>query len=239
MAPRYPGFTWRGGGGGGSNSHRACSWHEVVSTAESSVKGWNDGANACHGYVGRYGDGEQYAEFDERVAGVKDDNGSVLTIETWDGLLPSTGRSPDGSFGPNDRRWTDEQAERIVDIIAWMSLPNTLNIPVRWMNATNERGHAPHRLGVRNPNGKVKTNTGPASWTAHDGKECPGDQRVLQLRDEIIPAAQKLAPALLSGACTTLPAGRVDVKFARSRYAGAVVLGETRQRTFIEKVLHW
>ena len=227
MVPRYPGFIWRGGGGSGFNAAEGCSWHEVVNIAEESVKSWNDGADACHGYVGRYGYGEQYADFDKQVAGVKDDNHRILTIESWDGLIPSTNRSPDGSFGPNDRRWDDGQAERIIDIIAWMSLPKPagLGIPVRWMNWTNERGHAPHRLGVRNPNGRVKTNTGPASWTRWNGKECPGDLRVLQLRDEIIPAAAVLAPLMRAGRVEPLPPGRVNVGAARARYSNQAAAG--------------
>lgn len=219
MTPRYPGAVWRGPGGNGNGCNpRACSWHEAVTTAETSVYEWNAGARACHGFVGRYGHAEQYADFDQAVSGVKDDNGSVLTWESWDGLLPATNRSPDGSFGPNDRGWTDEQVERIIDIVAWMV--SALGIPARWMDWTNERGHAPHRLGVRNPGGAVRTNTGPASWTKWNGKECPGDKRVVQLRDVIIPSAQRLAPLLASGSARPLPPGRVDVAAARARYSG-------------------
>lgn len=223
MTPRYPGATWRGPGGNGDGacSHRSCSWHEVVSTSNS-VYAWNAGARACHLYNGQQGQAEQYADFDERVSGTYQGNPDVLTVENWDGLLPSTGRSPDGSFGPNDRPFTDEQVERAIDEAAWMSLPAPigLGIPLRWMNTTREAGHAPHRLGVPRATGKVQIPYGPDQWTTHPGKECPGDQRVVQLRDVIIPGARVLAPLLAAGKVQTLPPGPVDVAFARARYRG-------------------
>lgn len=226
MAPKYPGAVWKPTGGNGDPCRpRAASWHEAVTTAEVSVYGWNQTAAACHGFIGRYGDAEQYVDFYEAVNGVAAGNGEVLTWETWDGLIPATNRSPDGSFGPNDRRWTDEQAERIVDIIAWQV--GALGIPARWMESTRERGNAPHRLGVPSAGGAVKINYGPDKWTKWAGKECPGDQRVKQLRDEIIPAAAILAPLLASGRASTLPPGRVNVAAARARYLGGAPVGRS------------
>lgn len=215
---KYPGARWYGIGGNGRPCNpRACSWHEAVTTAGvDGIAGWVSDARACHGFIGQDGDAGQYADFGEAVNGVKDDNGSVLTWETWDGLLPATNRSPDGSFGPNDRPWTPQQAERIADVMAWMV--DALGIPLRLMEWTNERGHGPHRLGVRNPDGAVRTNTGPASWTAHDGKQCPGDQRVRQL-PAIIARAQVIYGAVKAGA-GWLPTGPVNLAAALNRGGG-------------------
>jgi hypothetical protein len=212
----YPGADYRRtGGNGGRCSVRVQTFHEAVTISETSVYGWNQTAKACTGYIGRYGNCEQYCELEESVNGTYQGNSYATTWESWDGLLPATGRSPDGSFGPNDRGWTPEQCERIADIIAHGYIAK--GVPVRWMNATSEAGNAPHRLGVPRADGDVKIGYGPDQWTMHPGKQCPGDKRVLQLRDQIIPRAAVIAKAILEDRCTYLPRGPVDLESALAR----------------------
>lgn len=228
----YPGADYRRtGGNGGVCRPRSQSFHEAVTVAETSVFGWVQTARACHGFVGRYGNAEQYAEYEEAVSGVAAGNGEVTTWETWDGLLPATNRSPDGSFGPNDRGWTDEQCERIADIIAHGNV--ALGIPVRWMNTTREPGNAPHRLGVPQASGEVQIGYGPDAWTAHPGKQCPGDKRVLQLRDEIIPRAAVIAKAVMTGKCGWVPRGNVDLASALARTGDAAPAGDWWQQWWV------
>lgn len=212
------------GGNGGSCSYEACSWHEAVTTGTvDGLIGWTRTARACHMVIGQGGDVGQACDFHESVNGTAAGNGRMITVETWDGLLPATNRSPDGSFGPNDRAWNAQMAERIADIIAWMSMSKAaggLGIPIRAMNSTRETGHAPHRLGVPSAGGAVKIPYGPDQWTAWPGKECPGDRRVEQIRGPILTRAAELAGGMLAGNWGTLPPGPVDLVAAYKRGGG-------------------
>lgn len=228
MTPRYPGARWYGGTGNGDPcSHEGCSWHQAVTTAGvDNLIGWGQQAKSFHMVVARYGDCGQGADFDEAVNGTKDGNGRMLTVETWDDLLVSTERSPDGSHGANDFPWDDGQRERIVDIGAFLNIE--LGIPIRRMMNTRERGHAPHRLGVPSPSGSVDVGYGPDRWTKWPGKACCGDERIRQLFGDdlqcgpgsIIFDMQRLADAIRAGRATYLPTGNVDVAAARARYNG-------------------
>lgn len=214
MVARYPGARWipSGTDQGPNNGPNAFSWHEAVTTA-SSVAGWVETTNSCHGFIAKDGTAEQYKDFDRVAYGTLNGNQrGVVTWETWDDLLPSTNRSPDNSHGPNDFPWSPEQCERIADIIAWAS--TALNIPIHFMADTRERGHAPHRLGVPNPSGAVYVGFGQDTWTSHPGKQCPGDMRILQLRDKILPRARQLVGS------TPLPAGPVNLATALARAGG-------------------
>lgn len=215
MTPRYPGARWYGIGGNGDPCRpRACSWHEAVTTAGvDRIAGWVQSARACHGFTAEDGDAGQFADFHEAVNGTAAGNGEVLTWENWDGLLVATGRSPDGSFGPNDLDWTPAQFERNADIMAWMV--DALGIPLHLMASTRERGHGPHRLGVPQAGGRVKLNYGPDKWTAHPGKECPGDLRILAL-PAMLARAQVILDGVRAGRWGWLPQGPVDVANLRA-----------------------
>jgi LysM repeat protein len=200
----------------GYNSHRCMTHHEAVTTAGiTGIFGWTSGATACHGFTARYGEAAQYVDFDEIVSGTLDGNGYAITWETWDDLVPATNRSPDDSHGPNDFSWTAQQVERQADIAAWMV--DALGIPLHFMGSTREAGHAPHRLGVPNPTGDVDVGYGPDCWTSHAGKQCPGDRRILQLRDKVLPRAAVILAAVRAGRCGWLPTGDVNMDAALAR----------------------
>jgi hypothetical protein len=219
MTPRYPGARWipSGSDRGPNNGPVSFSWHEAVTTAGvDAIAGWVSQGDSCHGFVGRHGDTGQYKDFDRVAYGTLNGNQrGVVTWETWDDLLPATGMSPDGSHGSNDFPWTPEQCERIADIIAWANVE--LGIPIHFMRTTREPGHAPHRLGVPNFTGRVDIGYGPDQWTTSPGKSCPGDLRVLQLRDAILPRAAVLADGMRAGRWSTLPTGDVDIAAALAR----------------------
>lgn len=214
MTPRYPGARWYGiGGQGGSCSHRSMSWHQAVTTGGvDAIAGWTSTARACHGFTAKDGDAGQYAEFSASVAGVYNGNSQVCTWENWDGLLPATNRSPDGTFGPNDRDWTPAQFERNADLMAWAV--DGLGIPLHLMANTEEPGHGPHRLGVPQASGNVELHYGPTCWTMHPGKQCPGDLRILALPAMLARAAVILA-GVRAGRFGWLPTGPVDTSTLR------------------------
>jgi len=214
MTPRYPGARFYGQGGqGGRCTYRSCSWHEAVTAGGvDAIAGWNSSAGACHGFTGKDGDCGQYVDFHVSVAGVLNGNGQVLTWENWDGLVVSTNRSPDGSFGPNDIGWTPQQFERNADIMAWMV--DALGIPLHNMQNTEQPGHGPHRLGVPQASGKVQLNYGPTKWTSHAGKQCPGDERIRQL-PAMLARAAVIRDGVRAGRFGWLPTGPVDLSRVR------------------------
>lgn len=223
MTPRYPGAWWMPTGPSreGYNSHRCWTTHEAVTTGGvRAIHGWSSSAKACHGFTAQDGDCGQFVDFDQIVAGTYEGNGYAVTWENWDDLLPSTNRSPDGSHGPNDFPFSAQQVERNADIAAWAV--DAIGIPLDWMTNTRQAGHAPHRLGVPNPDGRINVGYGPDQWTTHPGKQCPGDMRIIQLRDVILPRARVILAAVRAGRCTWLPPGPVNLVAALARTGGAV-----------------
>lgn len=175
-ATRYPGAAWRPTGDDGEMSGiRGVSLHEAVTRAEETIFGWAQQAHACHFYVGRYGNCEQYIDVGRKAAGVKDGNPTMLTVETWDGLDVKTELDVDGR-GPNQTVWTPQQCERLADLIAWLHIEWGLPIRLMASSARSERGVAPHRWGIdpyRQLGGEI--------WTKHAGKQCPGTLRIGQI----------------------------------------------------------
>jgi DNA-directed RNA polymerase subunit F len=104
-------------------------------------------------------------------------NHRVISIETAD-------NAP--KFAKDIVRWTPNQADKIVDLIA--TLCKLYNIPAKLIPDTKpgRRGLAYHAQGIA-PN----LVPGGEKWSAARGKECPGDVRIKQFKEEIIPAVQK------------------------------------------------
>lgn len=223
MAKRYPGGRWiPTGDAGAMSSVRGCSWHEAVSRDEhgDGIAGWVRSAKSCHAYNGKNGDFAQYMDIGRKAYGVSQGNSTMLTVESYDGLKilenPYREVGIGGQYGDsaNTGRWDAGQAERAADFMAWLNLD--YGVPLRMMasSARSESGHAPHRWGIapwRQPGGE--------SWTAHDGKPCPGDLRVAQLPG-IVQRAKVIAAAIKAGKCSYLPPGPVDVVKALARTGG-------------------
>jgi hypothetical protein len=87
-----------------------------------------------------------------------DGNEYCISIETEDKHKPET-------------RWTDIQLERLVELITWIG--DQHDIPFRMVETTQERGIGFHRQFPE--------------WN-HDNHSCPGDTRLAQLKNELIPA---------------------------------------------------
>jgi hypothetical protein len=84
--------------------------------------------------------------------------------------------------GSDVPRFTPAQANSLVVLLSWLC--HRFGLPKKAISSScpNERGIGWHRFGIdpyRNPNCP--------SWSKSRGKACPGDRRIAQLRDEIIP----------------------------------------------------
>jgi hypothetical protein len=120
------------------------------------------------------------------------------------------------SFSSDLPRWTPKQAAKLIDLIAWeCSLAAHAACPSTWTcrkgvvwngvrvaippvlipdTKKSRRGLAVHRQGVKHSLGLGKVKgylvAGGEKWSTATGKECPGNARVQQFEDEIIPAVQ-------------------------------------------------
>jgi hypothetical protein len=106
-----------------------------------------------------------------------DGNHRLLSIETAD-------NAP--KFAKDIVRWTPKQAEAMVGLIA--ELCKKFDIPPVLVpdSKSTRRGLAYHAQGI--PPNLV---AGGEKWSNANGKECPGDVRIKQFKEEIIPAVQK------------------------------------------------
>jgi hypothetical protein len=136
-----------------------------------------------------------------------DGNGRVISIETADNAPK---RASD--IAP----WSDAQVEALVDLIVWECSPAAHeDCPAGWDchqgmtwrgvrvaippvlipdTKLGRRGLAVHRQGVRHSRGLDEPGflaTGGMRWSTSTGKECPGDERVRQFVEVVIPEVQR------------------------------------------------
>lgn len=114
-----------------------------------------------------------------------DGNWHIVSIETGDNAPQSA-----SDIAP----WTPAQLSSIVNLVAWLCL--TYNIPAKLIPDTKvgHRGIAYHRQGVE-PSTGAGTKAGylvkgGELWSSAVGKACPGEARITQLKDVVIPRVQ-------------------------------------------------
>ncbi|TKV61879.1 hypothetical protein FDO65_10165 [Nakamurella flava] len=229
MTPRYPGAYWMSAGKdqGPNNGPTTVSFHGCITNAGiEGVRSYVEQENTLHGYVAKDGTAAQYKDFDRIAYGMLDGNerGGV-TWETWDGLNVGTATYDDVNRGADARpegTWTDEECERIADIIAWDAI--VLGIPARTVTSTRDRAHGMHGHGIpsRATSGEgPNIYVGPDRWSKDNKKPCPGNKRIAQWPG-IIRRSQVIEAAVRAGRCGFLPQGPVDLRAALSRTAGGV-----------------
>lgn len=156
--------------------------HTMVGTLEGSIS-WSSRAGGSYWHFGLGGNGRlvQCQDLQFKSAANLNGNWHVIPIETADtkeGIFPSWS-------GSNVPAWTPAQLDKLVDLIAWLC--RRFNIPPVLIPDTRKgrRGIAYHRQGVdpwRVSGGEL--------WSKAYGKVCPGDRRIHQLVNIIIPRVQ-------------------------------------------------
>lgn len=141
------------------------------------------GTESHFGVGGPWGDGKdgvvyQWQDTARRADANLDGNHRVISIETGD-------NAP--QFPSQILPWTDRQLDAIVDLVAWAC--NEHDIPAVLIpdSKPGRRGIGYHRLGCEHSDGigshpgfLVK---GGERWSSSLGKECPGSQRIAQMRE--------------------------------------------------------
>jgi N-acetylmuramoyl-L-alanine amidase-like protein len=132
-----------------------------------------------YSHFGAGGDGKirQWQDLQFRAASDKDGNPFSISIECED-----HGPGFPAWSGSDVPRFTPAQADALVRLLSWLC--HRFGLPKRAIGSScpHERGIGWHRLGIdpwRQPNC--------LKWSKSRGKACPGDRRIAQLRNEIIP----------------------------------------------------
>lgn len=167
--------------------------HTMVGTLSGSWA-WANQAGNPYWHFGLGGDGTlwQCVDLDFRSAANLEGNYHVIPIETADMGAPFPSWS-----GSNVPAWTPAQVDKLVSLITWLC--KQFQIPPVLVPDTKpvRRGLAYHRQGIdpwRAPGGE--------KWSNATGKQCPGDRRITQFRNTVIPRVQ----AALTGEDDMTPA---------------------------------
>jgi hypothetical protein len=146
------------------------------------------GGVESHFGIGPRGECIQWQVLSHTADANLDGNHHVISIETADKGTPF----PEWS-GSNVPGWTKAQLDTIVDLVGWLSIQ--FSIPPELIPDTipGHRGIAYHRQGIE---GDFATKDGlvPGGerWSDDRGKVCPGNRRIRQLKDTVIPRVQEL-----------------------------------------------
>lgn len=173
-------------------SSRRMTRHDIVCVH--TIVGFAPGGTAAHFTTAANGEIVQCRDTTFRSAANLDGNHRVIAIENED-------QGP--RYGPWDTRdghavpaFTAEQCESIARICAWAHDAHAIPLDLAPDSRPGSRGIAFHRQGIdgnfgdyafggRVPGGEV--------WSGARGKVCPGDRRIRQLIDVIIPRARVIA----------------------------------------------
>lgn len=132
-------------------------------TAQRAYEYWRDSTNLeSHFGLGYAGDLAQYISTEVRADANASANARAVSLETASNLQHSD-------------PWTDAQVQKIIDLGYW--LHKTHGIPARLPTTWNSPGMGYHRLY--------------SSWSV-GGTSCPGDARVEQFTDVILPGINAL-----------------------------------------------
>lgn len=210
MARRYPGASWEPLGNPSDESrmlaHDLICLHTMVGSLEGTDDFFEAGGfsgTESHFGTGGLGECKQWQDLAFSADANLDGWHRVISIENADHGEPFVAWS-----GSNVPRFSEPQAERLVDLIAWLcSVEAHAGCPADWKchqvgippvfvpdSKPGRRGICVHRQGIdgnfpSDPllRGRV---AGGERWSTSTGKACPGDRRILQTANEIVPAVK-------------------------------------------------
>ncbi len=166
--------------------------HDIVCVH--TIAGFAPGGTAAHFTTSASGTIVQCRDTRFRSAANWDGNHRVIAIENED-MGPRYGPwiIEDGHAVP---AFTPEQCESIARICAWAHEAHDIPLDLVPDSRPHRRGIAYHRQGIDGNFGGYAFGgrvAGGELWSRHFGKVCPGDRRIHQLIDTIIPRARELA----------------------------------------------
>lgn len=189
---------------------------------------WHAGRNAAHFTSDAGGTIRQHRDTKHRAAANLNGNWRVISFENEDhGPAYGSWNVNDGHAVPG---FTAAQCEGLAKSIA--ELHRIHNIPLEMIPDTKpgRRGIAYHRQGIYSSNNYAGYAykgivPGGETWSNATGKVCPGDRRITQLINVILPRARVLAGLEVEEDLNESQASQLDWLYKRAR-------GRDRQRWF-------
>lgn len=186
----------------------------------------HDPAPAAHFSIGGYGELTQCRDTAYQSAACLDGNPRAVACETEDMGAPFS--SWDTNNGHDVPGWSDQQVERAVEVCVWVHQVHHVPLVLAADSKTGSAGIAYHRQGIDSDNnfagyaygGRV---SGGEHWSSSKGKVCPGDRRIKQLIEIVIPRARVLVGLDVEEEDM---AGQYSGKLPASRYDSATGLHE-------------
>lgn len=178
--------------------------HDLVATTRNmrqvdgivihTIVGFQSGGKAAHWTTDAGGTVRQHRDTGRQSAANLDGNGTWLAIENEDhGPAFGNWNTDDGHAVPS---FTAAQCEAIATILVFVHRQHGVPLDIVPDTKPGRRGVAYHRQGINGNfngfdfGGRV---SGGVVMSASFGKVCPGDRRIHQLLDTIIPRARVLA----------------------------------------------
>lgn len=195
MTTKYPGAVWRPLSGRGNRpnmeAYNIICVHTMVGYLKGSESTFQNSDLDSHiGIGGPWdsnaldGDVWQWVDLDNQSHANEDGNDEVISIETSDGANP-------------DRKWSPKMVESLVDFIVWACLKYKIPPVLIPDTQPGRRGLAYHRMGINKYGGGSGSwpydkwrESGGVRWSPSLAKICPGDVRIKQFVDEVIPKVQ-------------------------------------------------
>lgn len=182
---RYPGAVWKPLGADQAHQplitrHDIVCLHTMVGSLEGTYnyfKGQGYTGTESHFGTGPNGEVWEFTDLDRTADANLDGNWHVVSIENAD-----SGTGYPAWSGSNVPAFTDKQIDALVDLVAWLC--DKYDIPAVLIENTlpGHRGVAYHRQGI-----DPWRVSGGEKWSSSTGKVCPGDRRIEQLKDVILP----------------------------------------------------
>ena len=246
MANRYPKALWEPLGRQTEErmtAHDIICLHTMVGTlAGTDAMFEADGFGGTESHWGTGGAGEQVKQWQD-MAYSADAN-----LEGWRRVLSIENADKDPGFpawsGSDVPGFTAKQLDQLVDLVAWLCSREAHSAcPSDWKchregipaalipdSKPGRRGIGYHRQGIDGSLPDMRVSGGEA-WSTSRGKICPGDRRVKQIREDLVP---RVAARLNPPKPTRVERARADLETALAR---SVKAGRTKRAAAIRAAL--
>ena len=227
MAKRYPLASWEPLG---TQTEDRMTAHDIVCihTMVGSLDGTDsmfegDGYGGTESHFGTGGAGEQVKQWQDLAFTADanlEGNPRVWSIENAD-----KGPGFKAWTGSNVPAFTDVQLDQLVELVTWLcSVEAHADCPSSWKchaegipavlipdSRSDRRGIGYHRQGIDGSLPDMRK-AGTEQWSESTGKICPGDRRIAQVRDVLVPRVfAALHPVVLTRGA------RIDALIASTR----------------------
>jgi len=178
-------------------SPRVIALHSTAGGASSPYGHFANGGACSAGWVGYKGEAEVYMDSAWKDAADLYSGGGpyVYSLETASNVNATDA-------------WTDPQLAKLIDWVAWGC--KEMDIPARQARWAGDSGIGWHRLGIDGNfpsglhGGRLQIGRGD-HWSTSFGKGCPGDKRIDQVVQELIPEVLRIVGGVSGGGGKSVP----------------------------------